>query len=49
MIDTILKPVGYWLLTSTSLPTTASPRPPSPHPGRTGGIKQVSLSVSVRF
>ena len=49
MIDTILKPVGYWLLTSTSLPTTATPCTPSPAIGRTGSIKQVSVSVSVRF
>ena len=49
MIDAILKPVGYWLLTSTSLPTTATPRTPSPTLGRLGRIKQVSVSVSVRF
>lgn len=49
MIDTILKPVGYWLLTSTSLPTTATPRTPAPALGRIGGVKQVSVSVSVRF
>ena len=49
MIDTILKPVGYWLLTSTSLPTTATPRTPSPDLRRIGCIKQVSVSVSVRF
>lgn len=49
MIDAILKPVGYWLLTSTSLPTTATPRTTSPALGRTSSVKQVSVSVSVRF